>query len=75
MTEITLKLTEEEQILLAGILAYSDGDILTNVFDKLTETLNHDQRQKIRKIVREIAIKANGYYIDEEELLYEIFRK
>ncbi len=67
---ITLELNREETILLAGILLYSEGDVLSETYHKLIETLDPKDITRVNQICREIAVKGNGYYIDEADLLY-----
>ena len=72
MKEVTLRLSEEEIMLLVGIIRYSDGEILTNVYSQLVDNLTNEQLTKAIRIATNIAITANGYYIHEEDLIYEV---
>ena len=67
---ITLELNREETILMAGILLYSEGGVLSEAYHKLTENLSKKDLERVNQICREIAVTANGYYIDEDDLLY-----
>ena len=70
--EFTLTLNEEELILLVGILRYSVGEVLTEVYSQLARNMTADQLLKAIAVAREIAITGNGYYINEEDLIYEV---
>lgn len=75
MKEIKLQLSEEEIMLLVGILRYSEGEILTNAYSQLADQLTNEQLAKAIQIATNIAITANGYYIHEEDLIYEVLTK
>ena len=75
MKQVTLNVSEEELLLLVGILRYSEGEILTNTYSQLVNELDSDQLSKAIQIATSIAITANGYYINEEDLIYEALRK
>lgn len=70
--QITLEMNREEMILLAGILLYSSGGVLTEVYQKIFEKLSPKDWQRVDQVATQIAINGNGYYIDEDDLLYEI---
>lgn len=69
---VTLELNREELLLLAGMLYYSDGDVLAEAYHTLTDGMTPTDLQRVKQIAREIAVKANGYYIDEDDLLYAL---
>lgn len=69
-----MNLSEEEIILIAGVIGYSSGDVLTEVYNELMDLLTNEQQAIARDISTAIAVKGNGYHIHEEELLYEAFK-
>lgn len=71
---IMLNLSEEELLLLVGILGYSTGDVLTEVYAGLVDELDHKQVSLADKISTQIAITANGYYINEDDLMHEVLK-
>lgn len=72
--EVKLNLSKEEIILLAGILGYCTGDVLTEAYMELLEHLNLKEVTLTDSVATAIAIKANGYYINEEDLLHEVLK-
>ena len=72
--EVILHLSEEEIILLAGILGYCSGDVLTEAYMELLEHLNLKQVTSTDSVATAIAIKDNGYYINEDDLLHEVLK-
>lgn len=72
--KVVLNLTKEEIILLTGILGYATGDILTEIYMELLEHLNVKEVALSDSVATAIAIKANGYYINEDDLLHEVLK-
>ena len=71
---VMLNLSEEELVMLVGILGYSSGTTLQEVYMGLVDELTHEQLVMADEVARQIAITANGYYIKEEDLLMTVFR-
>lgn len=72
--EIKLHLSDEEIILLSGILGYCTGDVLTEAYMELLRYLTFEDVRKTDSIATAIAVKSNGYYINEEDLLHEVLK-
>lgn len=72
--EVVLNLTKEEIVLLSGILGYATGDILTETYMELLRHLNVKEVALSDSVAKAIAIKANGYYINEEDLLHDVLK-
>lgn len=72
---IMMNLSEEELVLLVGIIGYSSGGVLNEVYADLVSSLSTEQLNKADKISTAIAVKANGYHIKEEDLLHEVFKR
>ena len=73
--DITINVTDEELILLTGILYYSEGAILDEVFHKLMDNIPKIKRTFVKDVAREIAVTGNGYYINEDDLMRLIGQK
>ena len=72
--EVVLNLTKEEIVLLSGILGYATGDVLTETYMELLRHLNVKEVALSDSVAKAIAIKANGYYINEEDLLHDVLK-
>ena len=73
--DITISVTDEELILLVGMLYYSEGQILDDVFHKLMDNIPKHKRTFVKDVAREIAVTGNGYYINEDDLMRLIGQK